>query len=259
MLSEHSTSEHSTKVREHWENPATASLADGFLKDLEMSAIARQVPGQARVLDIGCGDGEGALRYAERAAEVLGIDYSETMIRRANARLADTPAANVRFRQADLLEFSADEPFDCIISERCLINLDDWPLQERALGSIRRMIAREGVYIMAEATTQGLKALNAYRTKSGLPPTAMPWHNRFFDLDMLLPSLSALGFTLVDHQDFGTYYAVSRVIHPLAVYPDEPRYESPINRAGYELQRSAGSGGWKGIGPISVMTFRVEQ
>ena len=242
-------------VRQHWENPATQSLADSHLKGLEIAAIASEIPPGTTVLDMGCGDGEGSIVYAKNAPFLLGVDYAATMIAKASARLADAGIENVRFEQGDVRTFSSDEPFGCVVTERCLINLENWAAQEETLHRIHGLLAPGGRYIMAEATIQGLNALNALREKVGLAPTAMPWHNVFFDVDKLIPALERIGFALRAHWDFGMYYFVSRVVHPLAARPAEPHYDSPINRAAYELQKTRGDDEFRGVGPISVLVL----
>ena len=55
-----------------------------------------------RVLEIGCGDGRLTWLYAERAAEVLGVDTEEESIREARAALPDQLKDRVEFRVADV-------------------------------------------------------------------------------------------------------------------------------------------------------------
>jgi hypothetical protein len=50
------------------------------------------------------------------------------------------------------------------------------------------------------------------------------------------------------------YYFVSRVVHPLAVRPAEPHYDSPINRAAFEIQQGAGDEAFRGVG-LSVLVL----
>jgi ubiquinone/menaquinone biosynthesis C-methylase UbiE len=247
--------ERASKIREHWESPTTVSLADHYLKELEISAIEEHVPPGSHVLDIGCGDGEGTIRYARRAESVLGIDYSAQMIARAQELQEGSAARNVSFRHENLLTFEPDSPFDCIVTERCLINLDDWPTQEQALERMRDMLRPGGLYLMSEATIQGLEALNEYRRRVSLAPISMPWHNRYFDSALLMPRLESLGFTVRGRVDFGLYNFVSRVINPLSVAPAEPQRDSPVNRAGFELQRALGNHSFDGVGAISLLVL----
>jgi SAM-dependent methyltransferase len=71
------------------------------------------------VLDVGCGIGEFTLRIAERAREVVGVDFSEEAVRRAEKNLGRMGRRNCKFRQgnADKLPFP-DAAFDVVVSRR---------------------------------------------------------------------------------------------------------------------------------------------
>lgn len=60
-------------------------------------------PEPERVLDVGTGTGEGALLIAREfpRASVRGVDISEQMVRRAQARIGLDPEGRVAFRSAD--------------------------------------------------------------------------------------------------------------------------------------------------------------
>jgi ubiquinone/menaquinone biosynthesis C-methylase UbiE len=55
-----------------------------------------------RVLEIGCGDGRLTFLYAERAADVLGIDIEEESISEARGALPGRLEDRVEFRVADV-------------------------------------------------------------------------------------------------------------------------------------------------------------
>ena len=82
---------------------------------------AALVPGNARVLDVGCGAGEPVSAYfAKRGDQVTGIDISSEMLELARRQV---PAAN--FTQMDLrhLEF-AEAQFDLLTAVYCVFHLD---------------------------------------------------------------------------------------------------------------------------------------
>lgn len=63
--------------------------------------VARQiVPGQ-KVLDVACGTGAQAFKMAHIATEVVGIDLSESMIKKARQTLEKRKFNNIRFRVCD--------------------------------------------------------------------------------------------------------------------------------------------------------------
>jgi SAM-dependent methyltransferase len=69
-----------------------------------------------RVLDIGCGSGRYAVRFAQEGAEeVLGIDLSGRMLELAGARARAAGVTNrCHFQQADFVEAPIEGPFDLI-------------------------------------------------------------------------------------------------------------------------------------------------
>jgi SAM-dependent methyltransferase len=74
-------------------------------------------PEPERALDIGTGLGDGALLVAREFphARVRGIDFSEEMIRRAQARIGLDPEGRVAFKVADAANLPfADESFDLV-------------------------------------------------------------------------------------------------------------------------------------------------
>jgi len=85
-------------------------------------------PGPARLLEVGCGHGELALRLQSRGHEVVAIDRSEKAVARARAR-------GVEARRADWPQFDDSAPFDAVLFTRSLHHIGALP------GAVRR--ARE--------------------------------------------------------------------------------------------------------------------
>ena len=54
-----------------------------------------------RVVDLGCGWGTFCFAWADRAADIVGVDFSERAVELCRRRLAETPRPNVRFVCAD--------------------------------------------------------------------------------------------------------------------------------------------------------------
>ncbi|MDR4889016.1 class I SAM-dependent methyltransferase [Fredinandcohnia sp. QZ13] len=67
-----------------------------------------------RVLDIGCGTGEIAIRLAQEGFEVVGVDLSEDMLTVANHKAMEA-GVKVEFYQQNMLDISGFEPFDLIV------------------------------------------------------------------------------------------------------------------------------------------------
>ncbi|MBA2878899.1 class I SAM-dependent methyltransferase [Anoxybacillus ayderensis] len=67
-----------------------------------------------RMLDLGCGTGELALRLAEKGFDVTGIDVSEQMLAIAQMK-AQERGVDLSFFQQDMRDFGPFEPFDTIV------------------------------------------------------------------------------------------------------------------------------------------------
>lgn len=70
-----------------------------------------------RIADLGCGSGTATLLLEARwpKARIVGFDSSETMLDAARAR-----SQRVHWRQADLADWTADEPFEVVFSNAAL-------------------------------------------------------------------------------------------------------------------------------------------
>jgi SAM-dependent methyltransferase len=81
------------------------------------AALLHVKPEPERALDIGTGLGDGALLVAREFphARVRGVDLSEEMIRRAQARIGLDPEGRVAFKVADAADLPfEDESFDLV-------------------------------------------------------------------------------------------------------------------------------------------------
>ena len=217
-------------------NDIYATSRDTNLREVEIAFIRSVIDG-GRVLDVGCGNGYTLLSLARTlAAEFVGLDFSSRMIEGAHAlterfqsELLSVPA----FAVADVRSIPYGEAvFDWVISERCLQNLPDRESQYATLDEIARVLKPGGCFVMVEGTEDGLDRLNEVRSRLGLDPIPSAAPDNISALKFREEELEReLGrrFEVVRKQYFGTYYLISRVVHPLLVWPEAPRFDAPIN------------------------------
>jgi SAM-dependent methyltransferase len=82
-----------------------------------LASALLEVPEPERVLELGTGLGDGALLIAREFphARVRGVDYSEEMVKRAQARIGLDPEGRVAFRVADAAALPyEDDSFDLV-------------------------------------------------------------------------------------------------------------------------------------------------
>lgn len=86
-------------------------------------AFAALPPG-SQVLDAGCGPGLVAEAFLDAGCDVLGVDLSTEMIRRARARCARF-GPRARFEQRSLMDLAPGAPLDAALSRNVLHHLED--------------------------------------------------------------------------------------------------------------------------------------
>jgi ubiquinone/menaquinone biosynthesis C-methylase UbiE len=189
-------------------------MYDKHLINAEIDLIKEHILPNTKVLDVGCGEGEGTLVYSEvEGVTVHGADFSETRLKMAAERLKDKK--NVVLKQIDFLEdYILDNDYDTIVSQRFLINLMDWSLQSKVLHDLGKLLKIRGHIVLLEGSEQGVNSLNEFRAAWGLEPIPVKWHNLFLDDKKLIDFMRAEGFKMVRQDGLGTYFLLTRGIRP---------------------------------------------
>jgi ubiquinone/menaquinone biosynthesis C-methylase UbiE len=236
------------QVQEFWQDRARQENVDAsevthrdiWQRWLEIETIKPLLKPNDRVIDIGCGNGYTTKRIARLVREIVGADYSDEMIRRAQSEPWPEESAGAAdkasFQVCDVLELSPEfaGTFDVAITERCLINLSSWEQQQQALANIASVLNPGGRLIFIEGSKNGRDQLNEIRMQAGLDVMPTVWHNIDFEEQQLLEYTSQ--FFEVDKQlHFGVYDFIARVVHPLTVAPEQPKYDARINQVAAQL------------------------
>jgi SAM-dependent methyltransferase len=125
-----------------------------FLDDL----LPRYDAAPRRVLDLACGTGTAALRFAAQGYTVVGIDGSATMLDVARQKAIDEDAP-VQFIQQDMRSFTIPEPADLVTCFYDSLNyLTDPADLVRSFTCMRNALAPDGLAIFDMNTRAGLAA-----------------------------------------------------------------------------------------------------
>ena len=93
----------------------------------------------SRLLDVACGSGALALAAARRGAQVLGVDFSPTMIERLCARANDEGLPNVEGEVMDAHDLALDDDtFDVTASQFGVMLVPDQPRALREMVRVTR-------------------------------------------------------------------------------------------------------------------------
>lgn len=101
------------------------------------------------ILDAGCGTGNFSIALAERGHHVVGIDYTEGMLKRAKGKKENAGIENIELLKVDLekgLEFP-DNYFEGIISVHALYTIRD---PDSVLKEYCRVLRPNGRFVLSE-------------------------------------------------------------------------------------------------------------
>lgn len=213
-------------VRDYWEEAASGSAAtasymaheQGLPDDCVRYRIEKEsavvdawlgaLDPSGSVLDVGCGSGAWAARFAERFARVVAIEQSKNMCDAAGQNLAGFK--NVELQNVDAQSFETDERFIAIFLGGLLMYLNRSDAID-LLKRFERMLAPGGRIILRESTVR-----KGIETKTG----AYPVHYR--SLEECGSLIRESGLNLVETRLNKGYEAMEvseRVVDYLRVLP----------------------------------------
>jgi len=241
-------------IKSFWESEASewgedprVTIRDHYYRLLVKEEIVKVIKNKKNMIDIGCGTGYSTLFYSQYVKRIVGIDYSENMIKYANKfienekylkkTVAKFPEGkinkikkNIEFIVGDILDTKfSDENFDVAITERVLVNLPTRSLQKKAIKEVYRILDKKGFWVIAEASIQGNKKMNSIRNKFNLPKLERYWHNLYLNENLFEKMVKANGFLIKEKSNMECYQFLTRIIHPYIIYPKEPKFISSFN------------------------------
>jgi len=114
-------------------------------------AIFANLPEGTTVLDLGCGAGLDSLIAAKRigpTGRVIGIDFSESMLARAQQAVAEAGLKNLAFHQTDAEELWLEDASIDVALVNGIFNLN--PARDRIFGELARVVRPGGAVYGAE-------------------------------------------------------------------------------------------------------------
>lgn len=153
----------------------------GPLHDAALTELAPLIRPGMRILDVGCGGGQFALRLADHFAdiELIGVDLSPDQVARARARARTRERPQLSFVEASALDLPfAGETFDLVYS---VGSLKHWPDPSLGLRECAR-VAKLGARLFMMEGDRGCRHedLLALGAAWGLPTRLRPLLAAFF-------------------------------------------------------------------------------
>jgi ubiquinone/menaquinone biosynthesis C-methylase UbiE len=203
------------EVLSYWQQENVESMYDKYLLNAEIDLIKTNILPNSKILDAGCGEGEGTLHYSKiPGVTIHATDFSDTRLKKAKENLKGV--SNVILKKIDFLgEYELDDDYDIIITQRFLINLMEFDLQKKVIINLMNRLKENGQFLMLEGSKDGVDELNAFRKIFSLDPIPIKWHNLFFKNSELENFLNLEGFKIIDEIGLGDYFLLTRGIRPV--------------------------------------------
>ncbi|OGY24393.1 MAG: hypothetical protein A2172_03835 [Candidatus Woykebacteria bacterium RBG_13_40_15] len=216
------------EVLDYWNKEDVESMYDKNLINSEIELILKRITRNSKILDAGCGEGEGTIIYSKiPGSAVHAVDFSETRLKKAAKRLRNKN--NVILKQVDFLgKYELDTNYDFIVSQRFLINLMEWKLQKKVLADLMGMLKKGGKLLILEGSINGVKELNDFRKIYSLDPIPVKWHNLFFKDKELVNFMASKKFKLLEEDGLGEYFLLTRGIRP--AFDSKLNWNSKFNK-----------------------------
>ena len=110
-----------------------------WMTDRVLALVAEHGLSEIRhVVDVACGTGIAVARFAEAGYRVTGVDRSPQMLARARERASEQRLQGVTFVEADMRDFTLDEPADLVT---CMYDSLNYLLEEADLAAAFRSAA----------------------------------------------------------------------------------------------------------------------
>lgn len=194
------------------------------------------------LLDTGCGSGENTILLSTMVKKIVGVDYSEEMVKRATKRIKEHKIKNAEVSVGDVtaLKFE-DESFDKVTCVSVLQYLDDKSC-EKALSELIRVTKKEGCAILYVKNSFSLYSLSNHlihilrigkllreirMIKEYEPPD--DYHRSY---SWYIKKIEPFGGEIVEISSFNVFpkYLPSTILVPLLRFEIKLRYNAVFSR-----------------------------
>lgn len=146
-------------VHQQWEdsyrNPENEKFYD---EAFDYIGSALNAPQNSTFLDVGCGIGAHSIRLAKGGFSVLAIDFSESILQKAELNLQSHGLlSKIKLQRENILSLSfADETFDYILCWGVLMHIPDI---DKAISELDRVLRNDGVLVISEGNMFSLESI----------------------------------------------------------------------------------------------------
>jgi len=243
------------EIKKHWDHLAKRHGLDlktttktPTIKHLEINAFVRilnkfaNFSNENSILEVGCGNGHNIFGLAKQFPQFKfhGIDYSEEMIAVACQLNEERETINIDFSVGDALKLSnimsLKNNFDFVLTDRMLINLNSWDLQQQGIRHIVSCVKDNGYLIVIENFINSYSNQNLMREIIGLKSRTPDPYNKFINENEFEKFIiNKLGFEFIYSENFGSLHDL--ILYVLLPHANEGKilYDHPLMESVTEL------------------------
>jgi len=142
-------------ARQFWRSSKRGQIGPEKLYERQREHLQQDIlpllNSDARLLDIGCADGEFSILFAQKVAHVLAFDIGEELVDQARERALSQGVGNIEFRVADIFEFQTDERFEAVSLMGVLTCISDDNAAARVLLKATSLLKPGGLLILKDS------------------------------------------------------------------------------------------------------------
>jgi len=137
-------------------------------------------PGE-RLLDLACGSGVHALRFARRGLDVVGLDIAPSLVRYCTEQAAAKGLDNVTFVEGDMRALTYQEEFDVLVVLSTSFGFFDDETNQRVLEGITRTLKPDGRLLLQLSDPHTFVERQKCRYYWRERPEGIYWTETWFD------------------------------------------------------------------------------
>jgi ubiquinone/menaquinone biosynthesis C-methylase UbiE len=246
--------EHYNHLAKVFQEGLNLSMEDEYIRKQEMLFLKReikkifQVKKNIKIADFGCGNGSVIKELEKDFQESMfyGLEVNQSLF-----DLCKSQNPNIKYFHGDMINFKFQEQFDCIFTERSIINILDAKKQDQAMQNIVKHLLPGGKYLMIESFKRPLRNLNSARKENTLPALFPSKYNRYLS-EGWIRYLEKLGLKEISESSnlLSTHFFNARVLHPILRIKGATLKNS-------QLVKFFDQALPKGVGDYSPILFRV--
>jgi cyclopropane fatty-acyl-phospholipid synthase-like methyltransferase len=216
-------------------SPNQVCTNDIGLDVLESQQILSKISDNKSVLEIGCGNGllYEDLRKSFDLSKYVGTDFVDELVKECDSKKIDKRDV---FMQLDMTEVDSNtfnSKFDFIVSKRAVQNVLDHKHQIEAIDKFGYFLDENGLMVLVESSNDAQQKINSERKKYGLNEINAPFHNLFFD-DDLIRNHNFKNVRLQSIESFASdFYFITRIVYAryaTEYLNEDPNYDHPLQK-----------------------------